>query len=140
MTEANTVDVQLINKWLENLESGKVKQTVGALTSQNAQCFCCLGVAAKAAGYKVKKNYYDSKRYYDIGFDFGSDHGLVNGVLPSEVASKLGLITDYRDEAYNTPLHIDKYVTMNDDQSATFAQIAAELRKDYEAAGISLTA
>lgn len=105
-----------IRKWVERLESGKVKQTTRMLARKRnkSYSYCCLGVACELAvknGVKISRE----KTRYGLSYDCRSHS------LPQVVSDWLGI--DYDAEA--------ELVTMNDIESLSFKEIAEFLRKRY---------
>lgn len=69
---------ELIEKWLEALESGEYKQGTGELTDEKMKRWCCLGVVCDVA----RKN----------GVRKLSDEELINnGYLPATMSKALGI-------------------------------------------------
>jgi hypothetical protein len=146
------MDIELTKKWLADLESGKLKQVEAALVSNNGQSFCCLGVLCKTAGKKVRKItkelYTSGKEVEKInlaGFYFGGRGGPKTGTFDTsmpdeETLNKVGLSNgDGLGIVSANYLRAAEYAEMND-SGKSFADIAKQLREDYAAKGIDLTA
>ncbi len=75
------IDETFKAKWIEALRSGKYKQGKGCL--KNGDKYCCLGVAAIVAGYKIRKR-DEIARPGETGplvrgsYDALDDFGIVN--------------------------------------------------------------
>ena len=99
----------LKKEWIRRLESGNYRQTRGVLQKhkKNRAHYCCLGVLAtcmpkSSAAYKQMKN----------------NHSLFDGVARDEVG-----ITDKQQN------HL---AAMNDDDGASFKEIAQYIRKNIK--------
>lgn len=99
----------LLNKWIEELESGKWKQGKGHLHASDA--YCCLGVLCEIAGLK-KKTQYEVARY------FYKDTSELS-YLPAAFANEMKVTEDARLARLN-------------DSGADFKTIAEELRFHYD--------
>jgi hypothetical protein len=124
-----------IRKWVEALRSGKYQQTTGRLADRNG--FCCLGVACEVAienGLRLRKK--------ESGDSVGTvEYNDCAGELPDEVADWLGLYTEGDDEEAfhhltDPPLHTADHpkhsaVSWNDEENATFSQIADLIESAY---------
>lgn len=95
--------------WLKALESGRYKQTTGALQKGNE--YCCLGVACR-----IYKRFAPLKT--DVTSWGQTEFDGKDGILPAKVRKALGLRTQA------------KCVRMNDEDNLSFKQIAAAIRKD----------
>lgn len=71
-------------KWIEELRSGKWKQHKGALTNEDRNAFCCLGVACELA---VAEGVIPASEKGESGYY----HGLHVACLPDDVRDWLGL-------------------------------------------------
>ena len=98
---------KILRKWVEALESGDFEQGRGRLRRSvfGNPKYCCLGVADKIFDLHVPEN---------------------KGVYDDHFQSFLGISSG----------HESKYVNMNDGsgsrgQPASFTEIAAQIRKDY---------
>jgi hypothetical protein len=123
----------LIEEWLETLESGRIEQTKSNLIQPDGS-MCCLGVLSSLSGGK-----YEELGPGYFGYRFGDNKRVFNGYPPEEILNEVGLTTycpkDWTDKTKSNMLVATKYASMNDD-GRSFRDIAAQLRKDYEAKGI----
>jgi hypothetical protein len=105
---------ELIEKWLEALESGEYKQGDGILAKKqgNATEFCCLGVACVVDGRS-------EKRLYKLA------------TLPETMTKKLGI--NYVGSFENPTLYRGKYyysLAQANDLGVSFKAIAKIIRKN----------
>lgn len=106
-------------KWVEDLETTIDPQAQRVLTNESGDC--CLGRLCKVAiadGVLVetKVGGYEGRVYYDGTSSFPPP-SVEDWVGISAVAADDGLLV---------------YSTMNDARNATFKEIAAQIRKDYD--------
>lgn len=127
-TTTTTVDMDLVTRWIEALESGEYQQGQGYLRSNDG--FCCLGVVCDLV---------DPKRWTDDGHKDADLEGIQNWegedqILPTDVAAKVGLsqyggIGDGSNWGYDE-LARENLTDLNDD-GASFTDIAGLLREHY---------
>jgi hypothetical protein len=119
-----TVDRELVVRWIEALESGRYRQTRSCL--RDAKGYCCLGVLCEVA---------DPGRYReDGGYDDPAGGGLYYMLLPNDLAERVGLGnagglpdgTDWREGA----IGFGSLAAAND-AGVPFATIARWLRGYY---------
>lgn len=108
--------------WLEALESGKYEQ--GHHYLKRNSHYCCLGVLCELVGLP-----FDEK---DGGFV--SQTGLAVGALPYGTETQAGLRGRYGSFKFTRDFgegrNASGLADMNDDLSASFAEIAAYIRHD----------
>lgn len=114
--------------WIEALESGKYQQGKGQLRNANGE-YCCLGVLCELAAKegvieegKTKFNSLDIEgytTYYD-----GTWHTISDKVRQW---SGFGLDVE---ENYSLSGDVNHVIGMNDDEGASFADIAEWLRRN----------
>lgn len=114
---------ELIEKWLEALESGKYRQTQGSLSCSyglQSQAFCCLGVAAVVAK--------------DGGIRVSDDDIQNYAVLADSLAKKYGIDNS---GSFKTPIEYrgKKYMSLVDlnDEGVRFKTIARIIREQLSA-------
>lgn len=110
-----------IQKWLEALESGEYKQTVGTLHNKTDGGFCCLGVAAKVVCNLNPQI-------------FGVEEDDVDKDLSGEVYLHEGDADDYNLVKSYLGLNSNQYncvIEMNDSGS-TFKDIADYIREEIK--------
>jgi len=123
----SAIDTNLINKWLEELESGKYIQTKSQLVGTDLSSFCCLGVLCLIDGMKPEEH-ENSKL---TGFRFGQRFAV--GIPSESLLNKVGLTNYFFNPVKDTPfIRARDFSEMNDD-GATFEEIAKALRKAYKA-------
>jgi hypothetical protein len=108
--------------WLRALRSGKFKQTTGVL--QNANGYCCLGVAcelALKAGIITKKEEQPETKATPAYFTFGSKPESL--VLPEKVRLWLGL-ADNEGHFTTDGAGVSESLTNLNDTGKTFEAIA----------------
>jgi len=128
--------------WVEALESGRYRQGTGQLRVANTfgetLRMCCLGVACEVSGLgrwePDTDNYVvDGAPRDELNGDL-ADHGgryVAGTYLPLAVAEHYG-VDDYN------PEFVDRYgaprwaTDLNDVDGATFAEIAAAIRRTYD--------
>ena len=133
----NTVNKELVKKWVEALRSGKYKQGRKALRNKNDE-FCCLGVLCDI-----------SKK--DLGIDWEPEESGIyvmeknGGLLPDRVWEYIGrkATTDYKVQisitnpklpdfiAKNYPSGYLYLVTLNDTYGLSFEQIADIIEEEF---------
>jgi hypothetical protein len=108
-------------KWVKALESGRYKQTVGALRKMKGKkpAYCCLGVLCNIAtkGKKWKQN----GKLFAIFDEVGT--------VPPDLQEMLCMSSDNPEIPYG-----DDYKGMtglNDDENLSFKEIAALIRKNW---------
>lgn len=133
-------------KWVEALESGEYQQGRGALRNDD-DTYCCLGVACEVSGLG---SWTGGMHTYTFLVDGGGEQS----VLPAAVSAWLGLPEcEAHDDPYDscrvtgTEPHQDielsdgaSGIGLNDDRHATFADIAAAIRRDYLPETVKATA
>jgi hypothetical protein len=113
---------ELIEKWLEALESGEYKQGKGALRIENGQTkYCCLGVLCDVA------NQYSSKDY------FKDSDNSINSILPLNLAKFVNIAEN--GEFYEGVRRNGKWyssLTQMNDRGVRFKTIARIIREQME--------
>lgn len=109
-------------RWVKTLRSGEYKQghkRLRTLSSYNDECaYCCLGVACDL--YAKEK-----------GIQWNRDHILGHGgILPFEVSKWLGLGS--KDGGFKDANGVADYLTVRNDQGATFEDIADIIESEPE--------
>lgn len=115
------MNIELIKKWVEALESGKYKQGRGRLCEEieGAKHYCCIGVLAEVAGIPAVRESKTGGRHHVFVFKFpdvdydeggGATADWWNTVTGGEIGLQGG------------------YWNMNDSERKSFAEIAAEIR------------
>jgi hypothetical protein len=119
---------EIADKWIEALESGKYKQTKGALKDSKGHCclgvLCELAVVENMATFISKRNIFDQYQYTSID----DTNDVKDGVLPKSVMDWAGMKTDY---GYRGNNGRDLFI-LNDDEGYSFIEIAEVIRKEYE--------
>jgi len=123
MTKINPKDYinPFAERWLQALESGKYKQSTGAL--RDAYGFCCLGVACHLSK-KATRKWNSNPNLYVYYTSTGSNDGF----LPREVQKEIGLISE---KGKSTTNELDALIHLND-RGASFKHIAATLQEHPE--------
>lgn len=101
---------QVWDLWIDTLESGKYKQTTGAL--KEGDSFCCLGVLCDLAvkdGSRFRWTYFD--HFTDDGFEEFDD------LPPDGILKYIGLLYD-----------VDEVAELNDIDGLSFEEIAEYLK------------
>lgn len=99
-------------KWLEALRSGRYAQTTGELF--DGEKFCCLGVLCDVISPNWGQTDDEGETY--IAHEFGDS----NEILDPTFREEIGIPSDVQ----------DKLTQMNDDEKASFAQIADWIEKN----------
>jgi len=107
------LDKELVTKWVDALESGKFNQVVGALRGRDCNDeigYCCLGVLAEV----IEPNAWmsSSRREHPLQNPDGDE--LLDESQIEMSRSLQG-----------------KYAQMNDEDNASFKEIAQAIRKDF---------
>ena len=113
-----------IQEWVDALRSGKYKQTKGALEINGA--YCCLGVLSKLNDWEHIAGVLPGNPGSDEYEGELLNHQEVDGVNNTDV---YGLADEL---LFNNNLNISDYIGMNDDDGATFKEIADQIEKDYK--------
>lgn len=106
--------------WCEELRSGKHKQGVGALRTDDDR-FCCLGVLCKMYSDKTGVPWLQSAH--------GDSHMSIHeatGALPDEVMEWAGMQSKWGE------LRNGVYLSSKNDRGAYFPEIADMIEKDAE--------
>lgn len=126
MSEREMSNVDNVMKWIEALESGEFKQTIGQLESNGG--YCCLGVAvvvAQRAGVEAGDNWAPMGSWADLPTVrefYGIDINSTGSCQPT-----VALHGDHRTRVFCSEV--------NDSWRLTFPQIAALLRAEYHLEG-----
>lgn len=127
---------QVIKSWVEALESGKYKQTAGALhrvepSDDSPVGYCCLGVLCDLA---AKKGVVTTSIQGDfMGYESLLDPFPVTAVLPYAVVNWAGLDSPNPKVTTNNPSGIDgiSHLATLNDYGLSFRKIAALIREEY---------
>lgn len=127
---------QVVDLWVEALESGKYKQTTERLADENG--YCCLGVLCEL----YCKNVTDIKSPYQVikvnedecDSDGNREEITINcfkysieyEILPKEVQEWVGLNSN--DGKYNKPNNTLETLASLNDEGRTFKEIAAIIK------------
>lgn len=103
-------DKELVDKWLETLESGQYKQGIGALRSPFSKGYCCYGVLCDI----IDNSKWDACDHWD--------HRKT--MPPNDVMSRLGFLSSL------IPEDGSRFAVMND-TGHSFKDIAKAIRKFY---------
>jgi hypothetical protein len=114
LQEVTRIPKKAIKKWVEELRSGKWKQTTAML--QNQDSFCCLGVACKLF-------IPDTKQRTDIGGELRGGTPLCQPAAPKWLQQI--------DLEFKTKLGIGQTLTDINDSGKTFPEIADLLEETY---------
>lgn len=118
------MNIELIKKWVEALESGDYKQTSGRLCEEieGTKHYCCIGVLAEVAGIPAARenetNPHGRKHVFIFKFpdvDYNEVGGATTSWWNTITGGEIGMQ--------------DSYWHMNDSEGKSFAEIAAEIRK-----------
>ena len=100
-------------KWVAALRSGKFKQGIGQLISEDRKKFCCLGVLCE-----LHRRITHGDEWSQTGFYFGR-----SGALPDEVKKWAGL------ESQNPLVEGTSLANWNDGSTVGFRGIANRIEK-----------
>lgn len=110
---APTQPVDVIDRWIETLESGKYPQGTGYL--KTSEGYCCMGVLWEIAGGKWSNPESGSRVYTSV-------YPMLNG-------TRTGTIREIELKEWGLHLSWQAILTAANDHGGTFAQIAAFLRE-----------
>jgi hypothetical protein len=102
-------------KWLEDLRSGKFKQTEGTLKSTEGG-YCCLGVLCESMGYQWEEGKTGD---YVVAGEFDEQNEPLECNLNNNILNRTGITTDEQ----------GKLVSMNDSEGKSFLEIADYVEK-----------
>lgn len=125
-------------KWIAALESGEYKQGRGSLISQNESgelCYCCLGVAAKIAGFVIDPS--GDSAYPDTPENH-KKYSTTARCNYDEIYNWLGATNTYLDVVDDNIRYSENgekqkfsFVSLNDVHNLSFTQIADAVRNYY---------
>lgn len=116
-------------KWAKALESGKYKQTVGAL--RNEEGYCCLGVLCDLYGEKVGIRPISGTE----GFHSADGGTIYCGLLPPALVNLTGMKNNEGSvKKFGRKKRDTSLVALNDSSKngLTFKQIAQVIRRRYK--------
>jgi hypothetical protein len=120
------MNVDIVNKWADALESGNYKQAEGYLRTE-AGCFCGLGVLSDL----IDPTAWDTVQwgYSSVAYKNDIEWEPSNGFDDYKKAPYL--LSRISHEAGITFEQVQKIVAMNDDEGKSFPEIAAYIRQNF---------